>query len=80
MRDYPNNEYWICRNGKQIRYQDMSNKYLKRAVEIICDYIAQFRFKCMVNNEELYTPEWLDETVDALNNEYDRRLKDGNNG
>ena len=75
MNSYPNSQYWICKNGKQIRYKDMTNEHLKRVVELVSDWIVRFRYKCMVNNEVLDIPEWLEETITAINEEYDRRLE-----
>ena len=75
---YPNSNFWVCKNGRQIRYQDMTNEHLSNVINFMNAKIAYFVNKCMSENEELEPPFWVQEALIALNDEQQRRLKEQN--
>lgn len=70
------NKVWITKDGRQIPYSKMTNKDLKKLSDYVCDLLTELHFKSKINGTSLTIPEWLGDTMTALDNEYEKRLEE----
>lgn len=67
---------WINKDGKQIPYDEMTNSDLKKLSNYVCDLLTELYFEGKVNGISTIIPEWLGDAMTALDNEYEKRLKE----
>lgn len=67
---------WITKDGRQISYNKMTNSDLKELSNYVCDLLTELHFESKINGISFIIPEWLRDTMTALDNEYEKRLKE----
>lgn len=75
MKPCSNNIYWVCKDGTQIKYKDMSDSHLINVIDFMNKRITNFINKCISQNEEVDIPDWVEEVMSALIEERERRYK-----
>lgn len=67
---------WITKDGGQISYSKMTNKDLKKLSDYVCDLLTELHFESKANGTSFIIPEWLGDAMTAIDNEYEKRLKE----
>lgn len=66
-------EYWETKDGRILRYRDMTDLHLVNTHEMLSRGICKWTNKCMSINEELDLPEWVEDALEGLEAELRRR-------
>lgn len=69
----PDKEFWVTKSGERIRYTDLTNRHLNNIAFMLQEKLIEWTNMCMSHNEEMDPPQWLMDTIDAVNHELNRR-------
>lgn len=66
-------QYWETRNGDLIQYADMTDNHLINAHNMIERQVCDFINRCANRNEEQELPEYVQQMIDGLETEMEKR-------
>ena len=66
-------EYWETKDRKLIKYSEMTNSHLLSAHRWLSNKIIDAMNRAMSRNDEPYIPEWVENAINGLETELDKR-------
>lgn len=73
IRKLKDTEYWETKDGDLIKYADMTDTHLINAHNMIKRQVCDFINRCANRNEEQELPEYVQQMIDGLETEMEKR-------